>query len=117
MIHFLLLSLLVGQLRSASTGSVPLFSLAPEELMTEVDDVLLGDLVANMDQLIGNTIEEEEDLTDRADRADRAIANDFFNSKQHLIKALPILDQLKDVSVDESGNQASCHPEGVLWVP
>ena len=115
MIHFLLpLSLLVGQLSSASRGSVPLFSLAPEELMTEVDDVLLGDLVANMDQLIGNTIEEEEDLTDRADRA---IANDFFNSKQHLIKALPILDQLKDVSVDESGNQASCHPEGVLWVP
>ena len=106
MIHFLLLSLLVGQLSSATTGSVPLFSLAPEELMTEVDDVLLGDLVANMDQLIGNTIEEEEDLTDRADRADRAIANDFFNSKQHLIKALPILDQLKDVSVDESGNQA-----------
>ena len=110
MIHFLLhLSLLVGQLRSATTGSVPLFSLAPEELMTEVDDVLLGDLVANMDQLIGNTIEEEEDLTDRADRA---IANDFFNSKQHLIKALPILDQLKDVSVDESGNQAYATRKG-----
>ena len=90
--------------------------------MTEVDDVLLGDfhqliednieqdLVANMDQLIGNTIEEEEDLTDRADRA---IANDFFNSKhlqsqpgQHLIKALPILDQLRNVTVDDSGNQA-----------
>ena len=112
MIHFLLhLSLLVGQLRSASRGFVPLFSLAPEEQMTEVDDadVLLGDLVANMDQLIGNTIEEEEDLTDRADRA---IANDFFNSKQHLIKALPILDQLKDVSVDESGNQAYATRKG-----
>ena len=61
--------------------------------MTEVDDadVLLGDfhqmiednieqdLMFNMDQLIGNTIEEEEDLTDRADRA---IANDLFNSKK-----------------------------------
>ena len=125
MINFLLhLSLLVGQLRSASAGFVPLFSLAPEELMTEVDDadVLLGDfhqmiednieqdLMFNMDQLIGNTIEEEEDLTDRADRA---IANDFFNSKhlqsqpgQHLIKALPVLDQLRNVSVDDSGNQA-----------
>ena len=110
------LSLLVGQLRSASTGFVPLFSLAPEELMTEVDDVLLGDLVANMDQLIGNTIEEEEeDLTEELDqkaRADKAIANDFFNSKhlhpqpgQHLTKALPILDQLRNVSVDDSGNQ------------
>ena len=123
MIHFLLhLSFLVGQLRSASRGFSPLFSLAPEELMTEVDDadVLLGDfhqkiednieqdLMFNMDQLIGNTIEEEEDLTDRADRA---IANDLFNSKhlqsqpgQHLIKALPILDQLRNVSVDDSGN-------------
>ena len=128
MIHFLLhLSLLVGQLRSATTGSVPLFSLAPEELMTEVDDadVLLGDfhqmiednieqdLMFNMDQLIGNTIEEEEDLTDRADRA---IVNDFLISNhlqsqpgQHLIKALPILDQLRNVSVDDSGNQ--CHTE------
>ena len=116
--YFLLhLSVLVGQLRAATTGFVPLFSLAQEELFTEVDDVLLGDfhqlidnsrekdLVANMDQLIGNTIEEEEDLTEEP-RADKAIANDFFNSKQHLIKALPILDQLKDVSVDESGNQA-----------
>ena len=130
-LYFLLhLSLLVGQLRAASTGFVPLFSLASEELMTEVDDadVLLEDfhqmiednieqdLVANMDQLIGNTIEEEEDLPEELDqkaRADKAIANDFFNSKhlqsqpgQHLIKALPILDQLRNVSVDDSGNQA-----------
>ena len=130
MIHFLLhLSLLVGQLRSASAGFVPLFSRAPEELMTEVDDAgVLGDfhqliednieqdLVANMDQLIGNTIEEEEDLSEEVDkkaRADKAIANDFFNSKylqsqpgQHLVKALPILDQLRNVSLDDSGNQA-----------
>ena len=133
--YFLLhLSVLVGQLRAATTGFVPLFSLAQEELITEVDDVLLGDfhqlidnsreqdLVANMDQLIGNTIEEEEDLTEEP-RADKAIANDFFNSKhlqpqpgQNLIKALPILDQLRNVTVDDSGNQAQTGPLSLVQV-
>ena len=63
--YFLLhLSVLVGQLRAATTGFVPLFSLAPTELMTEVDDVLLGDF----HQLIDNR--REQDLVARQGGSD-----------------------------------------------
>ena len=125
--YFLLhLSVLVGQLRAATTGFVPLFSLAQEELITEVDDVLLGDfhqliensreeeLVENLDQVIGNSLEEDvSEEPDNEARDNKAIANNFFNSKhlhlqpgRNLVKALPILDQLRNVTADDSGNEA-----------
>ena len=74
------------------------------------------DLVSSLDELIENTIEEEEeggDLMedlDKEPRNNKAITNDFFSSKhlplqpgQNLIRALPILDQLRNVTADPSG--------------
>ena len=122
---FLHIFLLAVDLRGSRLGFVPLFGFAPPEMIPEVDDILGGDfqqfiensreeeLVENLDQVIGNSLEEDvsEDPDNEA-RDNKAIANDFFNSKhlqsqpgQHLIKALPILDQLRNVSVDDSGNQ------------
>ena len=131
LLHFCLLA---GQLRTARTGFFPLFSLAPPEMIPEVDDLMLRgfhqmmentladeDLVSSLDELIENTIEEEEeeekeegeDLMEDLDeepRNNKAITNDFFSSKhlplqpgQNLIRALPILDQLRNVTADPSG--------------
>ena len=126
LLHFCLLA---GQLRTARTGFFPLFSLAPPEMIPEVDDLMLRgfhqmmentladeDLVSSLDELIENTIEEEEegeDLMedlDKEPRNNKAITNDFFSSKhlplqpgQNLIRALPILDQLRNVTADPSG--------------
>ena len=71
LLHFCLLA---GQLRTARTGFFPLFSLAPPEMIPEVDDLMLRgfhqmmentladeDLVSSLDELIENTIEEEEE--------------------------------------------------------
>ena len=114
--------LLAGQLRAARTGFIPLFDLAPPEIIPEVDDILRGEflqlieesreeeIVEDLDQVIGNSLEEE---LDTEPRDNKAITNDFFNSKhlhlqpgENLIKALPILDQLRNASADDSGYQA-----------
>ena len=118
LLHFFLLA---GLLRGARTGFVPLFSIAPPEIIPEVDDIFGGDfhqLIENsreedLDQVIGNSLEEDlsGDLDNEA-RNNKAITTAFFNSKhlhlqqgENFVKALPILDQLRNVSADDSGNQ------------
>ena len=71
--------LLAGQLRGARTGFIPLFDLAPPEIIPEVDDILRGEflqrieesreeeIVEDLDQMIGNSLEEELENTEPAD--------------------------------------------------